>query len=724
VFTTQVPTTNPNASDGVSYELGMKFQAARSGQITAIDYYKASSETGAHTGRIWSASGTLLAQVAFTNETTSGWQSQALSAPLHIAANTQYVVSVSANLYYAVTNQGLATSIVNGDLSTVADGLNGVYGGLGTFPASSYQSSNYFRDVNFIPDPIPLIKVSSGDMQSATAGQPLPQPFVAQVLGGDGKPLAGQTVTFAVTTGSGTVNPVSAVTDASGLARTTLTMGTTATRTVVTATAGTIGSVTFTAIIANPIFVENQNAGTAGVVSATTSHYTSSDIAGYADALSVNKGGSLPLRVAMATTPGTYVVEVFRLGWYGGAGARLMSTSAPQTGVSQAPCVLTDATTHLVECKWTVTYTVSVGATWTSGLYMARLTNPATGLMHPIFFIVRDDTSRSDILFQSSRTTSTAYGSYGTPTQGYSLYPYNSTGNVAAQKVSFDRPSTELAEYSNLFNFEYPMARWLESQGYDVAYTTNMDLHTGGAAVLQAHKLFLSVGHDEYWSKEMRDAVETARDTGVNLGFVSGNTAYWRVRFEASSAGVANRVMVCYKDPVNTPDPTGTPTYNWRDPRNNRPENAMIGVMYIGDINPLYSGFDMVVANAADPLFNNTGLANGSTLTGLVGYEWDGIVNNGFSPAGLVTLASSPVTATTIAPDQPNNPAQTSSAVHYTAASGAKVFAMGTIEFMWSLDSFGVTPPRVDPRAQQFAVNLLANGGARPLSPSPGLIVP
>ena len=111
-------------------------------------------------------------------------------------------------------------------------------------------------------------------------------------------------------------------------------------------------------------------------------------------------------------------------------------------------------------------------------------------------------------------------------------------------------------------------------------------------------------------------------------------------------------------------------------------------------------------------------------MTKLVGYEWDGIVNNGFSPAGLTALSNSTVTPTTIAPGQPVTATQISSAAHYTAGSGAQVFALGSIQWMWALDSYGVTPPRVDPRAQQFAVNLLAKGGARPINPGTGIVGP
>ncbi|MBR8841028.1 MAG: DUF4082 domain-containing protein, partial [Stigonema ocellatum SAG 48.90 = DSM 106950] len=149
IFANQTP-NNPNITDGVAYELGLKFQSAKAGQITAIRYWKSASETGSHVGRIWSSTGSILATVNFTNETASGWQQQTLSTPLNIVANTTYVVSVNTNSYFAQDSNVLATSVVNGDLSTVADGKNGVYGNASTFPTSSYQNSNYFRDIVFV----------------------------------------------------------------------------------------------------------------------------------------------------------------------------------------------------------------------------------------------------------------------------------------------------------------------------------------------------------------------------------------------------------------------------------------------------------------------------------------------------------------------------------------------------------------------------------------------
>jgi hypothetical protein len=154
LFTTQTP-ASVNLSDGsnVNYELGTAFTSGVDGNVSAIRFWKASSETGTHTGNLWSATGQLLASVTFSNETAAGWQQQALPAPLHITANTTYVVSVNTGAtFYVATTGGLTSQIVNMDLSTVV-GNNGVFGSPGQFPTSSFNHSNYFRDIVFAPGP-------------------------------------------------------------------------------------------------------------------------------------------------------------------------------------------------------------------------------------------------------------------------------------------------------------------------------------------------------------------------------------------------------------------------------------------------------------------------------------------------------------------------------------------------------------------------------------------
>src|SRR5262249_7071029 len=154
LFTTQTP-ASVNLSDGpnTNYELGMAFTSGVGGNVSAIRFWKATSETGAHTGNLWSATGQLLASVTFSNETASGWQQQALPAALHISANTTYVVSVNTGAtFYVDTPGGLANQIVNLDLSSVV-GNNGVFGPPGQFPTSTFNHGNYFRDIVFAPGP-------------------------------------------------------------------------------------------------------------------------------------------------------------------------------------------------------------------------------------------------------------------------------------------------------------------------------------------------------------------------------------------------------------------------------------------------------------------------------------------------------------------------------------------------------------------------------------------
>ncbi len=470
----------------------------------------------------------------------------------------------------------------------------------------------------------------------------------------------------------------------------------------------------------NLIVIENQKVGAANVITDLQSRYGPTVIAGYADATSVNIGKRIAFKVS-TSQPGPYTINVYRLGYYGGSGARLVASSGLRFGVTQAPCPVTDPVTRLIECQWNTSYTLPVGSSWVSGIYLAKLIHSATLREFPIYFVVRDDKRRSDIVFQSARNTAVAYTSWGNATEKYSLYVHNSTNGLAAKKVSFDRPSTESQEFSSLLRYEYQMLRWLEAQGYDVTYISNVDVHTHPGRLLN-YKVFLSAGHDEYWSLEMRNGVEAARDARVNLAFFSANTAYWRVRFEHSTSGKANRVMVCYKDRFNTPDPIA-PTYRWRDPPNDRPENALLGVMTIGDIRDLYGGYDWVITNASDPYFANTGLTDGARVSRLYGYEWDAVVNNGRTPPGLVLLGASPVIPTSVITGIPKTTTQIAHAVRYTHPSGARVFATGSIQWMWGLDSTLIPSPRVDPRAQQFAVNVLASMGARPATPAPGIVV-
>lgn len=458
----------------------------------------------------------------------------------------------------------------------------------------------------------------------------------------------------------------------------------------------------------NPIQVENAKPG---ATDWQLSNYASNhEIEGYASLTSVNRGGQIKFFVN--TIDPNYTVEIFRTGWYGGAGARRITSAVQVPGVAQ-PTPTTDPVTGLIECAWTNPYVLNIPndtadpTDWASGVYLAKLTGSKSGKQSYIVFVVRDDARPSDLLFQSSVNTYEAYNAWG----GTSLY----SSPVRAHKVSFNRPyidSDGAGQY--LFKNEYQMVRFLEREGYDVTYATDVDVHEN-SALLKSKKGVLIVGHGEYWTWQMRANILAARDSGVNLGIFGANTCYWQVRYEPSTVdGAADRTVVGYKGEALTQDPDyiggNTSLYHlvttlWRNAPVSLPEDAFIGVLY----NSLVPAGDIIVNNASSWVFSGTGLTNGSHITNMLGDEGDS--EGPDTPAGTVLLAHSPY------PLSGNT--QYSDMTVYTASSGATVFAAGTLAWSTGLDSFaGGTP---NSAAQQITRNILAKFiGNQPPVANPG----
>jgi hypothetical protein len=331
-----------------------------------------------------------------------------------------------------------------------------------------------------------------------------------------------------------------------------------------------------------------------------------------------------------------------------------------------------------------------------------QLTN-AQGYQNYITFVVRDDARPAGLLFQQSVTTYQAYNNYPNDgATGKSLYDYKSNGaNTSlgtrrAVKVSWNRPYNQDGS-GQFFAYEFSFIRWLERSGYDVSYLTNIDTHQNSARLLNS-KAFLSVGHDEYWSKAMYDGAERARDAGVHLGFFGGNPVYWQVRFEASTLnGIADRVMVGYKDRAIDPVQGPTTTILWRDLFLNRPEQQLVGVQTAG---MLFANAPYVVTNSSSWVYAGTGLVDGSSIPGLVGYEADALWTGTPVPnsvAGTYELLShSPF-------DDVSGDRRFANSSIYQAPSGAWVFGAGTISWSWGLDH----PAVGDPRIQRTTANLL-----------------
>src|SRR5438270_3272591 len=312
----------------------------------------------------------------------------------------------------------------------------------------------------------------------------------------------------------------------------------------------------------NPIVLENQQPGSSNWFWSLHTDDAHGQIKGYASATSVLQNQSITLYVTVNPAQ-TYTIDFYRMGWYAGLGGRLRLHVSPLNGVQQPPCP-SDPNTGLIACNWAPSYTLTVPSDWTSGVYTALLTN-AQGFQNYVMFVVKDGRP-APFLYQQSVATDQAYNDYPNDgVTGKSLYGFNSygantiSGNAAAVKVSYDRPMAD-SGLGNFHKWAINFIRWLERSGYDVTYSTDIDTHANGGE-LRNHKAFLSVGHDEYWSKEMYDAAEAARDAGVSLGFFGANAIYTQVRYEPSAAGVANRVMVCYRSyPWAPTDPVQGPT--------------------------------------------------------------------------------------------------------------------------------------------------------------------
>ncbi|MXX70038.1 MAG: hypothetical protein F4Y74_13895 [Gemmatimonadales bacterium] len=541
--------------------------------------------------------------------------------------------------------------------------------------------------------------------------------------------------------------------------------------------------------------------------------YGDPSIQGFGTDIAINRGETIEFKID--TDSPDYRIDIYRMGYYGGMGARRVDSFEPAARLPQIqpdclrspiPVLAEDGGIEewpapLVDCgNWAVSASWQAPEDATSGIYFARLVRedpidgwvkndefeatplPPTGedslweapgfhavMRNPlrearashIYFVVRDDDGESDLLFQTSDLNWQAYNRYG----GHSVYGRLNPerlrlhgGPPRAPKVSYNRPfeNRHYRAVNMVFNSEYPMVRWLERNGYDVSYSSGVDTDRRGEELLE-HRVFLSVGHDEYWTGQQRRNVEAALAAGVHLGFFGSNDIFWKVRWEPSIDGSEQpyRTFVTYKE---SQDHRKLDPVEWtglfRDHRSINPEgpwpaNALTGTLFT--VNAWRNDPLMVDAEFADLRFwRNTevaGLRPGDryvSIKGILGHEWDSDIDNGFRPPGLFRLS-----ATTIDNLQycvhPGRGCETGSATHnatmYRHESGALVFDTGTLQWPWGLDAHhdtetGVPPERqngmdtrvgVDPNGpdlvlQQATLNVFADMGVQPATLQPDLV--
>lgn len=393
----------------------------------------------------------------------------------------------------------------------------------------------------------------------------------------------------------------------------------------------------------NPIRLENERSGTRDWMLTNTrvdpgTKYRCPWIEGYCSRTSVRPGEKISFHVS--TNPASaFRLDLFRMGHYGGLGARQVASLGPFAGVPQPDPPI--GPKRVRDCQWDACAELTIPRDWSSGVYLGKLTAEREGLQSYVIFIVRDD-RRADFIFQCSDTTWQAYNRW--PNQ-FALYDDGKDqwywgGNV---QVSFNRPYGKYCQIldaplstgsGEFLLWEFPFAFWLEAQGYAVTYISNLDTHTDGRSLRRA-KGFLSVGHDEYYSIEMFRNLEAARAAGVSLGFFSGNTCCGKILFSPDASGRKDRVFErigVYGPPGGMRDFVAMKSLVHERPY----ANELVGAHSTGVVT---GGADWVCAKPEHWLFAGTGMKPGDGIPGLVGWEWHG------DPApipGLEIVATAP----------------------------------------------------------------------------------
>jgi hypothetical protein len=331
-------------------------------------------------------------------------------------------------------------------------------------------------------------------------------------------------------------------------------------------------------------------------------------IEGYCSQTSVEAGDTIDFFVS--TTPArTFSMNIYRMGYYQGRGGNLKKNIKSLQGNQQAE-PRPDPKTNFFECNWDKSYSLVIPENWLSGVYVCKLTTIPDNFQSYMIFIVRDN-RRADFLFQCADLT---WQSYNRWPQWHSMYDeaHKPWVNTNGAKVSFDRPyALYINELPSGFNplsngsgefllWEYPMCYWLEKEGYDVSYITNVDVHAN-KQTLDRGKAFLSVGHDEYWTYAMYNNVAAARDKGLNLIFLSGNTMDGIQYLEPSTDGRPNR---------------STGRMPEREYQN---EQDLMGSTSWG------VGYGSFICTAPDNwVYANTGMKKGDSIANIIGWEYNG----------------------------------------------------------------------------------------------------
>lgn len=445
----------------------------------------------------------------------------------------------------------------------------------------------------------------------------------------------------------------------------------------------------------NPVVVENQLPGSSDWFVPYPQWAMSHEVEGYTDKPSYNAGDSVDVKVSSLTSPVQWTL--YRTGWYAGLGARTIL--AGQTGASAQPLPPTSTWDVPCEPQWPTTFSIALPADATSGVYAIKLATggPGTGATAKAFlmtFVVRNDARHADLVFQRSDFTDAMYNNWDGATNRSSWYGDH------PQWISLDRVTRSAAGWlypysGGYFNYEYSMVRFLEREGYDVTYVSNLDVHENPHALERANA-FLSVGHDEYWSPQMRDQIEGARDRGMHLAFFSSDTCDGVLRFRPDDPHTFSVTTTTATATNRARDEWNNKPVNVSLPPDQNPEDTLTGTHYAGwCVQPhpdcAYDPFAKLIETDAltisattHPILRNVALDGNGALPSVMGYEYEAPYSRATPlPIAPVTIGSAAAIPASILPF--GGPPVV---VAYQAKSGARVFNAGSMHWSHALDGW------------------------------------
>ncbi len=443
-------------------------------------------------------------------------------------------------------------------------------------------------------------------------------------------------------------------------------------------------------------------------------------IAGFASVPYAARGNHVVLYVD--TTARRFHVMAYRMGYYGGAGGRLVWRSPEVAGKVQPACPLTPGV-NMVSCEnWTPSLSFTVSSAFLPGDYLLRLVGSGNEQSY-VFLVIWDPSSHAAYVIKNDLYTEQAWNTYG----GYDFY--QGIGSCPpgvyptcnrARIVSMDRPFAGNGAPADFFSNEYPLVRFAEEEGLDVTYADDLTLEQHPKFLLQ-HRVLLSLGHDECWSLGERVAAESAMKHGVNMVFFGASAVLRHVRLQRSAIG-PDREIVDYRDSSEDPlngraNPLLVTGNTWFSPPTDWPESGFTGEMYAGFLEPGSPSAPFVVNDAKSWIFKGTGLHDGSQLPGVIEADFDHVAPSWPMPANLEVLGHSPVLLADSQTDLGTWGKYTySDMTYYTSpTSKAGVLDTGDNNWIFSMTPCGKKSPGCSaPEVQKITGNLFRLFGQGP----------